>query len=76
MYKRFQALKKAFQEFDQDGNKYIDKQEFRAALQVLGMDVSEAETDAIFSVFHTSASGGLRYNEFVRLVAASGHDNA
>eukprot|EP00238_Polyblepharides_amylifera_P000012 CAMPEP_0196572496 /NCGR_PEP_ID=MMETSP1081-20130531/2546_1 /TAXON_ID=36882 /ORGANISM="Pyramimonas amylifera, Strain CCMP720" /LENGTH=294 /DNA_ID=CAMNT_0041889845 /DNA_START=353 /DNA_END=1237 /DNA_ORIENTATION=- len=74
VYRKYHALKQAFSEFDQDGDRSINKTEFKKAVAVLGMNISNSQTNSIFDVFDTTHSGALRYHEFVRLVAASGND--
>ena len=54
-----------------EGDKQISKVEFAKGLGDCGIDTTPAEIDAVFERFDMDGGGGLRLNEFVKLMAAS-----
>eukprot|EP00658_Telonema_sp_P-2_P083972 TRINITY_DN920_c0_g1_i6.p1 TRINITY_DN920_c0_g1~~TRINITY_DN920_c0_g1_i6.p1 ORF type:complete len:331 (-),score=99.73 TRINITY_DN920_c0_g1_i6:167-1051(-) len=61
-------MQAAFEVFDLDGNGYLDTEEFRRALPLLGEDVMPEEVDAIFELVDTDKSGRIEIDEFTCMV--------
>ena len=66
-----------FRSWDEDGNGVVSKEEFRRAINGLGLfaklisfghssQAAEAACDAVFDEYDADSSGAIRYEEFVR----------
>jgi len=62
-------IKETFTDMDTDNSNYIDKREFMNAMDVLRVEVSRDEVDAIFDRFDVKYGGKkLDYSEFIALL--------
>ena len=65
------GFREAFSDFDQDNSNYIDKDEFRAALQRLGFGgegrptLTEEEIEILLSSADSNNNGKIEYKEFM-----------
>ena len=58
------ALRGHFQRFDQDGNGYIDVNEFREVLRALGEDPPTSVVELNFAAIDTNEDGVVNFSEF------------
>ncbi len=58
------AIREAFATFDIDGDGYINAQELRAILNVLGEDEDDEVLDEMIRMFDSSGDGQVRWDEF------------
>ena len=52
-----------FRDWDEDGNGFVDKDEFFRALCALGVPLSKKEADEFFATFDPDGSGSIEYSE-------------
>lgn len=57
-------IRKAFQDFDQDGNGKIDLVEFRTLVENLGMKLDRAEAEQLFDSIDEDETGLIDFEEF------------
>ncbi|ONK82004.1 uncharacterized protein A4U43_C01F35140 [Asparagus officinalis] len=60
--------KTIFQEFDEDSNGTIDKQELHHCFKKLEINFSEDETDDLFEACDMNEDMGINFNEFIVLI--------
>ena len=58
-------LKKAFQIFDRDGDKQIDKNEFYFVIKNLDTDLSEREIEEMLKQADVDNNGSISEDEFI-----------
>ena len=58
-------LKKAFQIFDRDGDKQIDKKEFYFVIKNLDTDLSEREIEEMLKQADVDNNGSISEDEFI-----------
>ena len=61
-------VKRAFRQFDQNGDGHLDRNEFKKLLASSGKNVSDQEAMALFSQGDVDGDGVIDINEFVRLM--------
>jgi len=62
-------LRRAFKYFDADGSNTIDVDEFNQAMPSFGLQFSEAQVLALFSLYDKSGTGDINYTDFVSIIA-------
>jgi calcium-binding protein CML len=68
------SVEKAFQFFDVDGNKYLERQDFEDSLGVLKLskNLSRTEIDDLLDYFDVDGDGKVDYKEFHRALKSRG----
>jgi len=61
------AYRIVFDKFDEDGSGSMDKEELKAALYHMGLDVPEDEAGSMLQRFDTDDNGSLDFEEFAKL---------
>lgn len=61
-------MQAAFAVFDLDESGYLDTEEFKKALPLLGEEIWPEEVDALFDLVDADNSGKIEFDEFVNLV--------
>ena len=59
------AIRKAFKQFDRDGNGYITKKEFKTVMRRRTAGVTDAQIDAMIKDADRNGDGKIDYDEFV-----------
>lgn len=67
-WEEIKELRSAFELFDADGNGFIDRQEIKTALKVLGEELSEEEIQDILEEADLNKDGRLDFFEFCRVI--------
>jgi Ca2+-binding EF-hand superfamily protein len=62
-------VKVMFVRLDEDGNGTIEAKEFKKALYSLGMEIGDAEMNAVFTAFDVNGDSKLQFDEYKDLVA-------
>ncbi|XP_019489599.1 PREDICTED: calcyphosin-2 isoform X2 [Hipposideros armiger] len=62
------GLGKHFQQMDQEGNGLLDKADFKQALKVFHLEVSEKNFESSWLILNDSGNGKVDYGEFKRAV--------
>ncbi|XP_036905315.1 calcyphosin-2 isoform X2 [Sturnira hondurensis] len=62
------GLGKYFQQLDKEGNGLLDKSDFKQALEVFHLQVSEKDFDSLWSILNDSGSGKVDHGEFKRAI--------
>ena len=62
---RWATVRKAFKEFNEDNDPYIDRAELYAFLVHWGFPIDEAQTDTVFAFFDKDKDGRISYQDFV-----------
>ena len=62
----FIGMQRVFKIIDDDGNKSLDKLEFRKAMRELALDLSDADLRFLFEFFDTDRSGSIDFEEFIQ----------
>jgi len=62
-------LRRAFKYFDADGSNTIDVDEFSQAMPSFGLQFSEAQVLALFSLYDKSGTGDINYEDFTNVIA-------
>ncbi|CAK9022140.1 Serine/threonine-protein phosphatase with EF-hands 1 (PPEF-1) (DRES10) (Protein phosphatase with EF calcium-binding domain) (PPEF) [Durusdinium trenchii] len=66
IFRKTDTLREAFKSFDRTGKKYIDMQDFVAAMTgYLELSMSETDAEKLFRVIDTNDSGRVNYLEFI-----------
>lgn len=60
------ALQRKFVEMDTDGNKTLDKEEFKNTVKALDIPFSEDQLSTVFSYFDSDKSGTIDYSELLK----------
>ena len=63
-----QQLRQVFSDIDKDGSSSIDKKELVKALDILKVELSPEDVNALFSRFDGNGDGRIDYGEFLQLV--------
>ncbi|CAL4086591.1 unnamed protein product, partial [Meganyctiphanes norvegica] len=61
-------MKKAFREFDQDGNGYITAEELKKVLASSGEIVTDEKVEEMIQDFDIDGDGRVSYEEFVKKI--------
>lgn len=61
-------IKEVFDQFDADGSGAIDSSEIRKVCEALGVEVSQAEIDALIKEADDNGDGKIQFDEFKRAV--------
>ncbi|VDM97382.1 unnamed protein product [Thelazia callipaeda] len=64
-------LRGIFQEFDLNGDGYIQKDELNAAMIRMGQCPTEEELNAMFNAADTDKDGNIDFNEFLSIAVAN-----
>ena len=48
-----------------DGNRKVDKEEFRVGMNEIGVNLTNAEADALMTYFDTDHDGTMNFDEFL-----------
>lgn len=64
-YSRYTYFRRTFRRMDEDGNKTLNPEEFKAGLEETGMELSDDEINAIFEKFDTDEDGSITIDEFL-----------
>ena len=59
------AIRKAFKEFDKNGDGHISKTEFKKVMRKQKAKMTEAQLDAMVKKADTSGDGKIDYDEFL-----------
>ena len=62
------AIQEAFDRFDTDSSKHIDKQEFSKAMHALGMRLKADDYDVLFREYDADQSGEIDLAEFTHMI--------
>ena len=73
VYASRHALRKVFRKLDKSGSGGLSVSEAHAGFKHLGVTLSKEDVKNIVNAFDTNGDGELRYNEFVKMLAASAH---
>lgn len=65
----FSQVRLAFRRFDEDHSGTISQAEFRLALRSFGVDLSDADLDAMVATFDQDGGGDVSYEEFNTFVS-------
>ena len=71
VYSRRKRVRKVFQSMDRDGSGSLSVTEAFDGFQKLGLQLTVPQVEALIAVFDENGDGGLRYSEFVRMLAES-----
>lgn len=63
------GLLKQFRIFDTDGSGYLDKYEFKKAVEDYEVNVHPKDLDNLFNSFDTDRNGQIDYNEFLEAIS-------
>ena len=61
-------MKQVFADIDTDRSNTIDKREFRQAMKILKIQLTDFEVDSIFDRYDKRGSGSIEYREFLALI--------
>jgi calmodulin len=62
-----EEVKAAYKLFDKDGDGVITKEELREGMRQLGIEISDADADAMLKEADLNDDGHVSYEEFVRI---------
>jgi len=62
-------LRQAFELFDRDGSGSIDREELRAVMSSLGMELSDSDLATLYAQMDPSGDGTIDFNEFCDVMA-------
>uniref|UniRef100_A0A8D0G5Q7 Calglandulin n=1 Tax=Sphenodon punctatus TaxID=8508 RepID=A0A8D0G5Q7_SPHPU len=65
-----EAIRKAFQVFDRDGNGFVSAAELRHVMTKLGEKLSEEEVNEMIKEADVDGDGQVNYEEFLRVMAS------
>eukprot|EP00945_MAST-04E_sp_MAST-4E-sp1_P007524 g7524.t1 len=71
VYSTRKRVKKVFHRLDKDGSGSVSVTEAFNGFQKLGVQLTVQQVEALVDVFDENGDGGLRYSEFVRMLAES-----
>lgn len=60
------GLGRAFRIMDDDGNRKLDKREFKKGVHDYGLDIPNDVTDQLFSILDADQNGSVDFDEFLR----------
>lgn len=63
------AMKRVFNDIDEDNNGTVSKKEFIKAMRLLKIPIGESKVDLIFAAHDSDGNGALDYHEFLELIA-------
>ena len=63
-----QQLRKAFQQYDKDGNGYITAKELREVMEGVGEQLSSKEVQKMINAADSDGDGRIDYTEFVKMM--------
>ena len=69
---RNMSILQMFQQFDTNGDDYISKDEFRNALDNMGIRLTQDDIEVLFMFVDLDGTGVIEYQEFVRKLRRSG----
>jgi len=66
---------RTFRIYDDNGNKQLDKEEFKKGLQDYGLRLTKGEVDLIFQKYDVSGDGMISFDEFLTALRGELNDN-
>ena len=67
------TVNKAFKDFNEDNDEFIDRQELRFFLEHWGFPLSDEVADNVFNYFDKDGDGGISYADFVQSIGLEIH---
>lgn len=64
-FKTIRGLNRIFKQYDNDGNRKIDAQEFFVGLNESGCNLTKDETNCLLAYFDTDQDGTVNFDEFL-----------
>lgn len=70
---QWSTVNKAFKDFNEDNDPYIDKKELIFFLEHWGFPLQEAQADIVFKFFDKDGDGQISYSDFVQSIGFEIH---
>lgn len=67
------TVNKAFKDFNEDNDEYIDRQELRFFLEHWGFPLEDSVAESVFKYFDKDGDGGISYSDFVQSIGCEIH---
>lgn len=70
---QWSTVNKAFKDFNEDNDEFIDKQELKFFLTHWGFPLNDIQADTVFQYFDKDGDGGISYKDFVESIGFEIH---